>query len=150
MGNENGGCFGGGVFSPSNSLLNRALDCCARRLPPEREERGNENWREGEPKGRVCGHKAQRLRDSTGPWDGCGQENGVGTVAATNRRGKILTLNRENAKSTQTHIISALFGRVSLTLGLRQGRQEEGKSSRDLFRGKGGRKDKKPAPGFLL
>lgn len=58
----------------------------------------------------------------------------IGTGAATNRRGKTLTLSRENAKSTPIRIISALFGRVSLTVGLRQGRHKEEKSSRDLFR----------------
>jgi len=44
---------GGGVLSPSNSLLNWALDRCARRLDPEREEGGNWEFGGAEPEGRV-------------------------------------------------------------------------------------------------
>lgn len=44
---------GGGILSPCNSLLNWALDRCARRLDPEREEGGNWEFGGAEPEGRV-------------------------------------------------------------------------------------------------
>lgn len=92
MGSEDGGVLLGGGFSPHNSLLNRALDCCARRWHPKWEEGG---IGEEVSLGRVFGYKRQGLRDSTRPLDGCGREKGARTVAASDRRGKILTLNRE-------------------------------------------------------
>lgn len=122
MDGERGGrdFFLGGVLFLSNSLLNRALDCCARRRHPE--------LGEGEPEG--CGNKGQGLRDSTHPLDGCVREKGAGSVAASDGRGKILTLNGENAKMQKTYKFASflLFGRVSFRLGLRQRRQGKGES----------------------
>lgn len=64
--------------------------------------------------GRVWGYKGQGLRDSTRPLDGCGREKGAGTVVASDRTGKILTLNRENVRKMQKAYKHALFLRYLL------------------------------------
>lgn len=75
-------------------------------------------------------------------------------MAALDGRGKIMTLNRENAKTIQTAYKSALFLRYLVVFLSDQasgrGAEGKGKSSGNLFGVREGREGKKRAQEFLL